>query len=219
MSWLRLHPRAPTSGPVRPRARRGEGEQLRHDIIDAAERLLIETGDERSVSIRAIASAVGVSPPAVYLHFPDKESLIYAVCAKQFAIFDAELEAAAAPATDSTDELERRGRAYVEFGLSHREAYRIMFMGHPDPERQRSETLTRPGMDAFQHLVDAVQRGIDRGEFRAVDPVGAAIGIWTAVHGITSLLITMDSFPWPDIDTLLDVGCGAQLTSLRVALE
>src|SRR6516165_3259790 len=116
MSWLRPHPRAPTSGPMRPRARRGEGEQLRQEIIDAAERLLIETGDERSVSIRAIAGAVGVSPPAVYLHFPDKESLVFAVCSKQFEIFDAEMEGAAAQGTDPIDELKRRSRAYVHFG-------------------------------------------------------------------------------------------------------
>jgi len=214
MSRRRLHPRAPSGG-ARPRARRGEGEQLRHEIIDAAEQLLIETGDERTVSIRAIAQAVGVSPPAVYLHFPDKESLIYAVCAKQFAIFDAELEAAAAPATDSTDELRRRGRAYAQFGLAHREAYRIMFMGHP--EGHADETVVGAGSVAFQHLVDAVQQGIDRGEFRAVDPVQAAIGIWTAVHGITSLRISLPFFPWPDVAALVELACGPHLSVLRSA--
>ena len=217
MSWLRLHPRAPTSGPSRPRARRGEGEQLRQEIIDAAERLLIETDDERSVSIRAIARSVGVSPPAVYLHFPDKESLIFAVCSKQFEIFDAEMEAAGAGATDPVDELQRRSRAYVHFGLSHREAYRIMFMSHLLTEGVRAEAVQRPGTVAFEHLVAAIQRGIDSHAFRPVDAFEAAIGIWSAVHGVTSLLITMQAFPWPDVETVVELACAPHRDYLRAA--
>ena len=216
MSWPRFHPRAPATGPARPRARRGEGDQLRQEIVDAAERLLIETGDERSVSIRAIASAVGVSPPAVYLHFPDKESLILEVCSKQFEIFDAELEAAAARATDPVDELTRRSQAYVEFGLSHREAYRIMFMTRPSVEEQQTRAVVGAGRRAFQHLVDAVQRGIDAGAFRKVDPVEAAIGLWSGVHGVTSLLITLPSFPWPDVETMIELACAPHRDSLRI---
>ncbi len=215
MTWLRFHPRAPATGSTRPRARRGEGDQLRQEIVDAAERLLIETGDERSVSIRAIASAVGVSPPAVYLHFPDKESLILEVCSKQFEIFDAELEAAAAQATDPVDELTRRSRAYVEFGLGHREAYRIMFMTHPSVEQQ-TRAVVDAGRRAFQHLVDAIQRGIDAGVFREVDPVEAAIGLWSGVHGVTSLLITLASFPWPDVETMIELACAPHRDGLRI---
>ncbi|MCA1708231.1 MAG: TetR/AcrR family transcriptional regulator, partial [Actinobacteria bacterium] len=60
----------------RSRARRGEGDKLREDIIEAAERLLVETGDQASVSIRAIARSAGVTPPSIYLHFADKEGLL-----------------------------------------------------------------------------------------------------------------------------------------------
>jgi len=85
-----LHPSSPAA--VRTRARRGEGDLLRDEILTAAERLLVETGNEDSVSIRAIAEAVGVTPPSIYLHFPDKETLLFAVCERQFAIFREALE-------------------------------------------------------------------------------------------------------------------------------
>jgi AcrR family transcriptional regulator len=49
----------------RHRARRGEGDRLREEILAAAERLLLETGDESAVSIRAVADAVGVTPPSI----------------------------------------------------------------------------------------------------------------------------------------------------------
>jgi AcrR family transcriptional regulator len=217
MSPLRLHPRAPSTGATRRRSRRGEGEHLRQEIVDAAERLLIEAGDERDVSIRAIARAVGVTPPAVYLHFPDKEALIFAVCSKQFALFDTEIEAAAATATDPVDELQRRSRAYVDFGLAHREAYRIMFMSRPFGEDQQTEAVQGAGAFAFDHLVAFVRRGTESGAFRAVDPVQAAVGLWSAVHGVTSLLITLTAFPWPDVETMTELACAPHRAYLTAA--
>jgi AcrR family transcriptional regulator len=55
----------------RRRARRGEGEKLREEILEAAERLLLQTGSEEMVQVRAVAEAVGVTPPSIYLHFAD----------------------------------------------------------------------------------------------------------------------------------------------------
>ena len=72
----------------RRRARRGQGERLREEILAAAERLLIRTGDMEQVSIRAVADEVGVTPPSIYLHFADKLELIFAVCERHFASFD-----------------------------------------------------------------------------------------------------------------------------------
>ena len=100
-------------GARRPRARRGEGDRLRAEILAAAGRLLAERGDENAVSIRMIADAVGVTPPSIYLHFPDKDTLIEAVCEERFKAFDDALEAAAAAAPDDHLEAMRaRGRAY-----------------------------------------------------------------------------------------------------------
>ena len=79
---------------ARSRSRRGEGEPLRDEILAAAERLIVETGNEDAVSIRAIADAVGVTPPSIYLHFPDKDPLILAVCERHFETFDALIEEA-----------------------------------------------------------------------------------------------------------------------------
>jgi hypothetical protein len=44
---------------TRVRARRGEGERLREEILAAASRLLVERGSEDAVSVRAIADAIG----------------------------------------------------------------------------------------------------------------------------------------------------------------
>ena len=191
------------------RSRRGEGETLRADLLAATERLMIETGSAEAVSIRAIADAVGVTPPSIYLHFPDKASLILAVCERHFETFDSVIEAAGRSTDDPVESLRRRGQAYVRFGLENPEPYRILFMTRNDSAQQR-DVVVGAGARAFQHLVDAVQRCIDAGAFRPVDPVLAATGVWAAVHGVTSLLISLPGFPWPDIETLVDHVCNIQ---------
>src|SRR3982074_437672 len=69
----------------RRRARRGEGDRLREDILQATIGLLAETGDLDAVSIRAVAKRGGVTPPSIYLHFPDKQSLLDSACEPVFA--------------------------------------------------------------------------------------------------------------------------------------
>jgi len=187
----------------RPRARRGEGELLRAEILAAAERLLIETGDQEAVSIRAIADAVGVTPPSIYLHFADKNKLLAAVCEVRFQHFDEFMADATAGIDDPLEVLWARGRAYVRFGLDHPEQYRILFMTRPLAGVQPGELDRLPGLTAFGHVVDDVARCMDAGAIAAGDPFLVATGLWTMVHGITSLLIARPDFPWPDLDRLM----------------
>jgi AcrR family transcriptional regulator len=199
----------------RTRARRGEGERLREEIIEAAERLLLETGSEDAVSIRAVAEAVGVTPPSIYLHFADKNELIFEVCEKHFDQFDRYLEAAAGESDDPLESLRLRGRAYVQFGLDHPEHYRILFMGKPGESPVDFEETRMRRIASFDHLVQGVQRCIDAGAIPVGDPVTLAVGMWVAVHGITSLLISKPGFPWPDVERLIDHILAVQIKGLQ----
>ena len=59
-------------------------------------------------------------------------------------------------------------------------------------------------LSGFSRVVAAVQRCIDDGLFAAQDAFTVACGLWTNVHGITSLLISKPGFPWPDQRLLID---------------
>jgi AcrR family transcriptional regulator len=192
-------PHAPRS-----RARRGDGPLLRAEIMAAAERLLIESGDEAAVSIRAVAEAVGVTPPSIYLHFADRNELIFAICETQFRHLDETMEKAVIGVTDPWERIERKGRAYVEFGLTNPEQYRILFTSRPDctPERFVDERLLTTS--ALGHLIADVDAAISAGQIRSGDTAVVASGLWMAVHGITSLLIAKPDFPWPDRQQLID---------------
>jgi len=187
----------------RKRARRGDGDLLREQIIEAAERLLIKTGDEEAVSIRAVAEAVGVTPPSIYLHFRDKDELIFSICERHFSRLDAFIEKEGAKAKDPVESLIRRGKAYVRFGIENPEQYRILFMskGSRSEENMQPEELRQSA--SFDHLMQAVQRCLDTGAFSG-EPLLISMGLWSVVHGITSILISHPHFPWPDNEKLID---------------
>ena len=85
---------SPSSSSRRHRARRGQGEALRGEILAAARELLAETGNQEAVSVRAVAERVGITTPSIYLHFKDKDDLLDAVCAEVFGALAVAMEEA-----------------------------------------------------------------------------------------------------------------------------
>jgi AcrR family transcriptional regulator len=198
----------------RTRARRGQGERLREEILEAAERLLLETGDADAVSIRAVANAVGVTPPSIYLHFADKTELIFEVCQVQWGRFDEALRRATEDVDDPIERLRACGRAYVDFGLRNPAQYRTLFMGKPQetpPGVDMEKVLAESG---FARLGDYVGEALESGRIVG-DPNLIIFHAWSSVHGITSLLLAHPDMPWPDRDALVEQILDGTFASLR----
>ena len=225
--------------PARVRARRGEGDKLREEILVAVSDLLDETNDEAAVSIRAIADRVGVTPPSIYRHFEDKEAMLAAVCAVVFVKLTDGITEAAAAATSPIEALAEAGRCYVGFGLEHPEHYRLVFMrSYKDEMVDHSEL--RPvleggeipeshplfsgdalaGSQAFKalyDLVDAVLVALPKR--RRPDVFTTTTSMWTAMHGITSLRISKPDFVWPPIEDQVEAIIWPWREAVRGAAE
>ena len=200
----------------RARARRGHGDKLRLEILEAAERLLALTSDESAVSIRAVADAVGVTPPSIYLHFADKEELLIEVCEMNFDNVSKAVEEAAAEATDPLDAIKSASIAYARFGIEHPEEYRILFMRKASsPEREEIETSRLVNSSGYGWLMGVVQECMEQGLIRQGDPLLATIGVWSVVHGITSLLISKPGTAWPPLEELISYNIDAHLRGLK----
>lgn len=191
----------------RQQAPRGEGAKLRAEIIATTERLLIETGSEEAVSIRAVADAIGVTPPAIYRHFHDKATLLFEVCSAHFERMDRFVVESSQHVDDPVDVLCERAHAYVQFGRDNPEQYRIMFMGRATmtPEQWADEMLVETS--SFGHFMQCVQACIDAGRFRAEldDSLSVTLALWAVVHGLASLVVAKPHVPGPSIDERLDL--------------
>jgi AcrR family transcriptional regulator len=178
---------------VRTRAARGEGERLRDEVLDAAEALLVEAGSTLGVSMRQIANDVGVTPPALYLHFDDKEALFFEVCLRRFGELHDHLLAAVDGIEGPADRLVALGRAYVEYGLRYPRQYEVLFVDKKDIAFEGREGLEElPGYRAMQLLVDTISDGIAAGAFRDTDPWLSALGLWAQTHGLVLTLTVLN---------------------------
>ena len=189
----------------RTRSRRGQGEQLRGEILAAAERILIETNDQSALSIRAIANAVGVTPPSIYLHFADRNDLVFAVCERHAEQLEQAMMQAAEGVSDPWERIRRRGRAYLQWGLENPEHYRILMMSRPDqtPDRFVDERLadTAGLMPVADDVAEAIaSRQVTPGE----EPIEMAKMLWMMIHGTVALLISKPDFPFGSADEVYE---------------
>lgn len=193
---------APGAGATRRRARKGEGEKLREEILNVAEQLLIEIGTIDHISMRAIANRVGVTPPSLYIHFADKEALFFECCIRRFS----ELQEAIISVLEEGTVLDRLwaiGEAYIRFGLRRGQQYEAMWAFRLPADMDEADMPLLPGYDLLAIVSSLVGEGINNGEVRAdIDPYQSAIAMWGSVHGTTLILINADTHPTPfPIDT------------------
>jgi AcrR family transcriptional regulator len=170
----------------------------------AAATASIEARGARQLTLRALARQVGVSAPSVYLHFPSLGHLLAAVVKQAFDDLTDATSAAARNIVDPADELRARCRAYCRFALEHPHLYQLMFQDDL-PLTLANDPDSTPGRRSFENLVSAVRRCLDAGVCPAHDdPFRLASLVWTAEHGLVLARISRPSFPWADIDSLVN---------------
>src|ERR1700751_4034562 len=98
---------------------------LRDALVQSA-LLDVERGGPEAISISALAKKLGVSQPAPYKHFADREALLVAVTAEAFRQFSAMLrEQIRKPSKRS--KLSRWAQTTFDCGLRRNGVYRLMF--------------------------------------------------------------------------------------------
>ena len=196
------------------RKKRGEGHTRREEILQAAKELFLELGYE-ATTIRRIADRVGVSAPALYLYFQDKEQMMLALCDQTFAVLIESIAEIENTVTDPRERIRRFGEAYLKFGLAHPDEYKLIFLGTNIPEsirklghRMPTDDPTRPGIGGavvFQRLVTMLVEAKEGGLKLNYPPDTCAELCWMGIHGVVAALILKPDFPWSNRD-LLGIG-------------
>src|SRR3569623_1838460 len=153
---------------------------LRGALIKAALRDA-EQGGPEAISIKALAKELGVSQPAPYRHFADRDALLAAVTAEAFREFSTMLREAMAKASKQS-KLSRLAQATLDFGLKRNGIYRLMFASRTVSCAAKGSELHEATRETFALVVDAL-------EDPAVDYLRArqALKIWAALHGVVML--------------------------------
>lgn len=192
---------------------------LRQQILDAAREILVHDGYEK-LSMRRVAERIDYSPTAIYLHFKDKQELVSSLCDESFGRLIRQLETLPDEYPDPAARLQHGMERYIAFGLKYPDHYLPTFVlplpGRLDPKRKAEVTSpSSNGMRAFAFLRDCIADGIKAKKLRKVDPEVAARAAWGGIHGITSLLIVHEVFPWGDQKAVTAMAVNMLIEGLR----
>lgn len=199
--------------PAGTRKRRGEGHTRRDEILIAAKELFLREGYE-ATTIRRIADVVGVSAPALYLYFKDKDAIMLALCDQTFGLLIEVMEGMEQEPLSPLDRLRRCGAAYIRFALEHPREYWLTFMSGNTPKeiKQRGhrpdsidpDAPGSKGAVAFAKLM-GIFRDIENSGLQINYPIETAAElVWMSLHGLVAALINNPEFPWTKRDALIE---------------
>ena len=191
-----------------------EKEQLQRQILSAARELFVSEGYE-NVSMRKIAAKIEYSPTTIYLYFRDKADLLDSVCKETLLDLLNTLELLNRDKSNSVETLRKSGKAYVEFGLKYPQDYKLTFVVRPQFQKGLGLGEGSVGARVFNYLRAMVSECIRQKAFRQVDVDTAGQALWSAVHGVTLLLIDFSDFPWTEKDTLIDNVINTMIEGLK----
>ena len=200
----------------RTRKPRGQGATRRGEILAATKRLFWEKGFERT-TMRGIATVVGISPTALYVYFADKEAILRAIAKQTFEDLLACLEVSQRAGASTLDRFRAGLRAYVAFGRSRPDEYRLSFstkmIGSSGAGRVCEPN--EAGGALFASLEDGIARLTQDGTLAPGPPHLAAEAVWACLHGVTLLLLDRTERIDSDPDELADAVIELALRGLR----
>ncbi|MEV1169428.1 TetR/AcrR family transcriptional regulator [Nonomuraea sp. NPDC049784] len=152
----------------------------RDRIIAAAIRLLTEGGPD-AVSTRAVSTAAGVQPPAIYRLFSDKQGLLDAVATHGFTVYLSS-KTSVEPTGDPVEDLRAGWDLHVGLGLANPALYTLMY-GQPRPGASSPAAHA-----AAEILAQHIRRIAEAGRLRIPEERAAAL-VHAAGCGTTLTLI------------------------------
>ncbi len=171
-----------------------------------------EHGDS-AISLRALARQLGVSAPALYRHFADRESLLAELAISGFQWLRQRL--LSVDQSDSRQALIGIGLAYVAFAQQEPNLYRLMFGGRVLPQGVHPR-LDEAGKNAFQVLEDTIASASERGYLKPMPLALMTATAWSLVHGLS--LLTIDGhLPAADTESHLAEGVTSLLLDGAIA--
>ena len=156
------------------------------DRLLRAARAIFEREGPDAVTMRRVASAVGLSPMALYRHFPNREALLKRISDDSFNEIARHWDVHRA-GSDPITRLLSTQRIYLDYAFAHPHLFDHAFSARRDDARRFPEDFharLSPTVNVVHDVVvDAQQHGL----LRAGDPWDIAMTLWAHAHGLVAL--------------------------------
>lgn len=154
-------------------------------IADAALAILENEG-AAAVTMRRVAQAVGITPMAIYHHFPNREALLNTITDREFEKLAGYIQAA--PQTGSAEtRILQTALAYADYALDRPRIFEYVFSA-PRPGARRFPDDFRARRSPSMNLVaDAIANAMANGLLKRDDIWEVAFTMTALTHGFITL--------------------------------
>lgn len=154
-------------------------------ILRAA-RTLFERGGAQAVSMRRVADAVGLTPMAIYRHFPNRDALLKRISDDSFD----EIARHWIARNQGGDLLARviaLQRIYLDYALAHPHLFDHAFSARRADARKYPEDFRAGLSPTLSVAAEAVAEAMHAGLLRKDDAWDVAMTLWAHTHGLVAL--------------------------------
>jgi AcrR family transcriptional regulator len=157
-------------------------------VVQAARELLTSEGLS-ALSLRRLAAKLDVTAAALYAYVDNKRDLLEAVIETEFQRLIDDFRGYEEAGADPIMRMCQMSWAYVRYARENPRVFRTMFMFRAqlssEPTGDDFAMATKAFTAARKPVIDAVEQGLVRGS----DPVLLHLTVWTAVHGVATVLL------------------------------
>lgn len=156
--------------------------------IATAARKLLEREGADAVTMRRVATAVGITPMALYRHFADRDGLLHALADTGFEELAARAAKIAMPA-DPDEQLRNILDAFLNFALEKPRLFELMFLKPRERARQFPSDFQAGRSPTAKFAAAALTAGMEQGVFRQDDVWEITFETGALLQGLVMLYV------------------------------
>lgn len=158
-------------------------------IVDVAFGMLQADGED-ALTIRRIASAIGVGAMTLYTYVDGLEDLHRRIIARGFEVMHARCSESCEKDSKHDDDWIPGACVYVQFAIDHPNLYHLMFSTPVDPNDEQFDQIMQGGFAGLHEVVRErlASSGLS-GKPLEEETRKAAGRYWIALHGLATLAI------------------------------
>jgi AcrR family transcriptional regulator len=156
--------------------------------IAGAARALLSAEGAAAVSMRRIAATIGVTPMALYRHYPNRDALLTVVADRAFVELLRRWRARPATGGDAVAELHSAFDALLDLAVDDAHLYRFLFTETRAQARTYPDDFRKGDSPTLTVVADIIRAGIDQGLLRDDDVWDVAFTVAAHMQGLILLL-------------------------------
>ena len=154
-------------------------------ILSAAQKLFDRQGAD-AVTMRRVAEIVGITPMAIYRHFPNRAALLKRISGDSFNAL-AHAWQGRIQSLDVVDRLVALLEPYLDYALAHPHLFDHMFAVGRDDARRYPKDFRAGLSPTFNVAVEVIAEGMRKGVLKEDDPYAVCMTMTAHQHGLIAL--------------------------------